>query len=64
MVLVTTISAQMPKPKWLIIHFCSLAKMTALFSWSQSDPRQFRKRYQPILTAFITEIRSCRTIPG
>jgi hypothetical protein len=25
--LITTIPAQIPKPEWLIIHFCSLAKM-------------------------------------
>ena len=63
-VLVTTISAQMPKPKWLIIHFCSLAKMTALFSWSQSDPRQFRKRYQTFMTALWPMFRNWRHSPG
>jgi len=32
--------------------------MTALFRWSRIDPHQIRKRYQPIMTAFLPVSRS------
>jgi len=38
--------------------------MTALFSWSRIDQRQIRKRYQSVLTAFLTMISSSGYSPN
>ena len=45
-VLVTTIPAQKAKPEWLIIHFCSLAKMIFV-NHSFPHPRYLLEKQQP-----------------